>query len=69
MTNLVQLPKANLPRYYAVTRIQGETCIACHNGTHWEMDQTCDLINEMLRNGLINPEAIQGWIDRQNLRH
>lgn len=66
-TKTTKLPSANLPRYYAVTEIQGETCIACHNGVQWEMDDTCNLVNEMLRNGLINPQALQGWIDRKNL--
>ncbi|GGO80070.1 hypothetical protein GCM10011348_15940 [Marinobacterium nitratireducens] len=54
-----------LLQFYQIVKIQGEECLAHWNGEHWEMDATCDSLNEMLRTGLIDLRAVQNWIDKK----
>lgn len=61
--------RARMVQYYQVVRIEGEEQLAHWNGEQWEMDAICDSINEMLRYGLIDVGAIQGWIDTRHQRH
>ncbi|GGO80073.1 hypothetical protein GCM10011348_15950 [Marinobacterium nitratireducens] len=59
------LLEAAKPAFYQVVTIQGEQCLSHWNGEHWEMDATCDAVNEMLCIGMLDVYAIQGWIDQR----
>jgi len=63
MTENTQSNVIYLPNYMLVT-IKGELRIARRIGTRWEFDLNCNVINEMLENGLIDPETAQGWADK-----
>ena len=58
-------PTLTLP-FYTIVTFKGEHCIARCNGRQWEFDRTSDVINEMLRNGLVDLDTIQYWIDTRS---
>jgi hypothetical protein len=62
------LPKMEFetfPRRYALITVRGERKLACFVNEEWIIDSTCKSINEMLKEGLVGEEAVQGWINLQ----
>ena len=55
-------------RKYTLVTIQGETQLACFTQGHWEIDATCESINDLLRAGLVCEDSINGWIERRVFR-
>jgi hypothetical protein len=47
---------------YVVVHINGETQLALWNKDHWELDDTCNSVNELVRAGLVSEDALQMWI-------
>lgn len=54
-------------RAYCLVEIKGHVQLAVHTRNGWTIDATCESINSLLRDGLVCPESIQGWIDRRIL--
>lgn len=52
-------------RTYTLVTIQGETQLACFTQKRWEIDATCESINDLLRAGLVCEDSINGWIERR----
>ena len=52
--------------FYAIVIYRNQFCLARCNGRAWEFDQTSEVINEMLQNGLISLDSIQAWIDTRS---
>lgn len=65
--NLVKLRRETFPRRYALITVRGVRKIACYINDEWIIDSTCKGINEMLEQGTVGEEAVQGWIDLQPL--
>ena len=55
----------SFPRRYALIEVRGERKLACWVNEEWIIDSTCKSINEMLFEGLVGEEAVQGWINLQ----
>ncbi|MGH1461226.1 MAG: hypothetical protein ACRBB6_04240 [Neptuniibacter sp.] len=56
MTNVVPL------KVYRVIKVNGVERLACKVGKKWVYDATCNSINEMLDNKLVNVDVVSGWI-------
>ena len=52
-------------RTYMLVTISGETQLAVYTQERWEIDATCDSINELLSAGLVCEDSINGWIERR----
>lgn len=65
LSNLTKLKVENFPRRYALITVQGVDKLACRINEEWVIDSTCKSINEMLEQGVIGTEAVQGWVDMQ----
>jgi len=66
--NVTPITNAVDIRKYTLVTIQGETQLACYTQDHWEIDATCESINDLLRAGLVCEDSINGWIERRVLR-
>jgi hypothetical protein len=55
-------------RRYTVVTIEGTVQLACYTQGRWAIDATCETINQLLRDGLVSIDSIQGWIERRILR-
>ncbi|QPG06964.1 hypothetical protein IT774_07625 [Salinimonas marina] len=55
----------SFPRRYALIQIKDERKVACWVNEEWIIDSTCKSINEMLKEGLVGEDAVQGWINLQ----
>lgn len=55
-------------RRYTVVTIEGTTQLACYTQGRWAIDATCETINQLLRDGLVSVDSIQGWIERRILK-
>lgn len=56
-------------RYYHLITVKGKLQLATKVGEKWEFDASCNTINEMLDNGLIDPSAAQGWANQQTYQY
>lgn len=65
MSNIVKLKTQNFPRRYALITVKGVRKLACHLNDEWVIDSTCKSINEMLEQGVVGEEAVQGWVNLQ----
>jgi hypothetical protein len=48
--------------HYSVREVNGRPGLAFWNGEMWELDETCVSVNELLEYGLVDREALLGWI-------
>ncbi len=55
-------------RRYTVVTVEGVTQLACYTQGRWAIDATCETINQLLQDGLVSVDSIQGWIERRILR-
>lgn len=62
---IVRLRIENFPRRYALIEVRGQRKLACYLNEEWVIDSTCKGINDMLAEGVVGEEAVQGWIDLQ----
>lgn len=66
--NVTSITKVTTLRRYALVAIKGKTQLACFTEDGWEIDATCESINDLLTSGLVSEDAITGWIERRALK-
>ena len=52
-------------RQYAVIDLRGARQLACKIDDEWIIDDTCRSINELMAQGVVCEESVQGWIALQ----
>lgn len=63
------IPINDTIRIYTLVKLNGKVSLACKVDDHWEVDKTCRSINELLHSGLINPDAVRGWITKEGAHY